>query len=390
MKTALWLYLFLFIAFFDLHAQYPILTPFAISLGAAPTFIGWMMGIYSLTHLPGNLMAGPMVDKHGSRRYIMFSLTAAGIILIIQSYIHTPWELLFLRAISGFVLAFLSPACLAMLAQLSDHPVTQGKYMSGHGVVHTLASVLSPAAGAFIVASFGFSETFSSLGIILVITGLMAYFTLPKAAPAPQAQLSDGQTTPAPLSGSQPLLPFNWRYLFLPFVLACAQGILFYEIPLRNNGSASMMSTGLLFSIISLGALCTLSLLFLNKYSPMVRLICGIILMSLSFYALAIVAEATIGIILFILGTAKGIIFPALASLFIRLGGTRLGKTFALQSIATSIGSFAGPVLAGQLPDDISPFFVAFLILMLGLLLIPVKRLSSTPPLSAPGPYHPS
>lgn len=77
MKTALWLYLFLFIAFFDLHAQYPILTPFAISLGAAPTFIGWMMGIYSLTHLPGNLMAGPKVDKHGSRRYIMFSLTAA-------------------------------------------------------------------------------------------------------------------------------------------------------------------------------------------------------------------------------------------------------------------------------------------------------------------------
>ncbi|MMZ64696.1 hypothetical protein D1872_270460 [compost metagenome] len=149
-----------------------------------------------------------------------------------------------------------------------------------------------------------------------------------------------------------------------------------------------MMSTGLLFSIISLGALCTLSLLFLNKYSPMVRLLCGIILMSLSFYALATTPEAAIGIILFILGTAKGIIFPALASLFIRIGGARLGKTFALQSIATSIGSFAGPVLAGQLPDHISPFFIAFLILMAGLLFVPIKRLSPTPPLSASGPYH--
>lgn len=144
MKTAIWLYLFLFLAVFDLHAQYPILTPFAISLGAAPTFIGWMMGIYSLTHLPGNLIAGTQIDKHGSRRYIVFSLLGAGIILLIQAQIHTPWQLLALRSVSGFVLAFLSPACLALLAQLSNDPIKQGKYMSGHGVVHTLASVVSP------------------------------------------------------------------------------------------------------------------------------------------------------------------------------------------------------------------------------------------------------
>ncbi|GJM72738.1 hypothetical protein HMSSN036_49540 [Paenibacillus macerans] len=35
MKIAFWLYFFMFLAFFDLHAQYPILTPFALSLGAA-------------------------------------------------------------------------------------------------------------------------------------------------------------------------------------------------------------------------------------------------------------------------------------------------------------------------------------------------------------------
>lgn len=106
MKTALWLYMFLFLAFFDLHAQYPVLTPFAISLGAAPTFIGWMMGIYALTHLPGNLLAGNLIDRHGSRRYIIFSLTAAGVILLLQAHVQLPWQLLVLRSISGFVLAF--------------------------------------------------------------------------------------------------------------------------------------------------------------------------------------------------------------------------------------------------------------------------------------------
>ncbi|MEK3789110.1 MULTISPECIES: MFS transporter [Paenibacillus] len=376
MKTALWLYLFLFIAFFDLHAQYPILTPFAISLGAAPTFIGWMMGIYSLTHLPGNLLAGPGVDRHGSRRYIMFSLTAAGFILVLQAFVNSPWELLVLRACSGFVLAFLSPACMTLLARLSDDPVTQGKYMSGHGVIHTLASVISPAAGAFIVASLGFQSTFSSLGIILILTGIMAYFTLPKSSQV-HTTLAQEKDTDTPLP--------NWRYFLLPLVIACAQGILFYELPLRNAGTESILSTGLLFSVISLGGLVTLSMLFLNNYSPLLRLVSGMLLMALCFFYMAAFPDSSLVPVLFVLGTAKGIIFPAMAALFIRLGGNRLGRIFALHSIVVSVGSFIGPVVAGQLRDQHSPFFLAFLIMTCGLLFLPLRRPTPVPPLSTNG-----
>ncbi|MCM3129782.1 MFS transporter [Paenibacillus provencensis] len=368
MKTAVWLYLFLFLAFFDLHAQYPILTPFALSLGAVPTFIGWMMGIYSLTHLPGNLIAGTQIDKHGSRRYIIFSLTAAGIVLLLQSQVETPWQLLLLRAISGFVLAFLSPACMTLLAQLSSDPITQGKYMSGHGVVHTLASVVSPAAGAFIVAGIGFSGTFQSLGILLIITGIMAYFTLPavkmSAANAPPPQTEDSPT--------RSFFPISWRFFVLPLVIACAQGILFFELPLRGSGSASILSTGLLFSIISLGALGTLSMLFLNLYSPTLRLASGVLLMAFSFFLMAAAPQIPLWLILFILGSSKGIIFPALASMLVQLSqGVRLGRVFSIQSIATSLGSFVGPIAAGQIRLDVSPYFLAFIVLMLGLLLLP-------------------
>ena len=119
MRTAIWLYLFMFVAFFDLHAQYPILSPFALSLGAAPSFIGLIMGVYSLTHLPGNLIAGYGVDKYGSKMFIVFSLIVAGIILLFQSNVKDPWHLLYIRSISGFVLAFLSPACLSLLARIA-------------------------------------------------------------------------------------------------------------------------------------------------------------------------------------------------------------------------------------------------------------------------------
>lgn len=386
MKTALWLYMFLFLAFFDLHAQYPVLTPFAISLGAAPTFIGWMMGIYALTHLPGNLLAGNLIDRHGSRRYIIFSLTAAGVILLLQAHVQLPWQLLVLRSISGFVLAFLSPACLALLASLSRDPVTQGKYMSGHGVIHTLASVLSPAAGAFIVAKAGFSGTFQSLGWLLIFTGLMAFLSLPK--PLSATAKDKGQAAVPINTGAPARLPFSLRLYLIPFAIACSQGILFFEIPLRESGLASIMSTGLLFSVISLGALVTLSMLFLNRYAPHIRVAIGVLGLAICFYALAAADHVPIMIILFALGLAKGLLFPALSSLFIELsGGGRLGKVFSFQSIAMSLGSFVGPIAAGQLRTVVSPYFIAFLMLMTVLLLLPKRNREA--PLTAISPEAP-
>ncbi|KWX89496.1 MFS transporter [Paenibacillus riograndensis] len=382
MKTALWLYLFLFLAFFDLHAQYPILTPFAISLGAGPAFIGWMMGMYSLTHLPGNLLAGVLVDRNGSRRYIVFALTAAGAILLMQAHTQLPWHLLLLRAASGFALAFLSPACMALLASPPSHPAPPATYMSGHGILHTLPSVVPPAAAAFIVAKAGYSGTFTTLGWLLILTGVMALFSVPKQVQS--------------MSAAKPALPLHSpaqaadrqnprvsrRYYLLPFFVSCSQGVLFFELPL-SQGSEGMISTGILLSLLSLGALVTLSLLFLNRFAPGIRIAAALLAMALCFFTLAAFRHIPAGVVLFLLGSAKGVLFPAMASLFISLGGPgRMGRTFSLQSIAMSLGAFAGPVAAGQLRDFVSPYFIAFVLLMTAILLLPPRG-------SGKPAYHP-
>lgn len=388
MKMAFWLYLFLFLAFFDLHAQYPILTPFALSLGAAPVFIGWMMGIYALTHLPGNLIAGQGVDKHGSKGYMIFSLISAGIILLLQAHVTEPWQLLVLRSISGFVLAFLSPACLALLASLSKDPVGQGKLMAGHGVVHTLASVVSPAAGAFLVAQSGYSMTFQSLGWLLIITGIIAIFMVHEPR-APQIistrSLMANERTPAVFQ----VIPL--RYYLLPLAVSCSQGILFFELPLQLGGTEGIMHTGINFSIISLGALVTLSMLFLSHYSPYLRTHLGILGIALSFFSLAALDAVPLPVSLFALGIAKGVVYPAMSSLFIDLsGGERLGTVFSLQSIAMSIGSFIGPIAAGAIHGSYSPYFVAFLLLMAVIIIVPPvrKKAAGLPPLAARTNIH--
>ncbi|WP_138495252.1 MFS transporter [Paenibacillus pinistramenti] len=386
MKIAIGLYFFMFIAFFDLHAQYPILTPFAVSLGAAPAFIGWMMGIYALTHLPGNLIAGHGVDKHGSKRYIVFSLIAAGVVLLLQAQVTEPWQLLALRSISGFVLAFLSPACLALLASLSKDAVTQGKLMAGHGVTHTLASVLSPAAGAFLVKFAGFSMTFQTLGWILISAGLLAFVTIRGKAAELQLDMSRQHAAKSEHAGVLPGI--SLIYYLLPLGVACSQGILFFELPLHDGGgTGGILHTGIYFSILSLGSLVTLGMLFLHRYSPFLRALGGILLLALCFFGLTMPGQIPMPAVLFVMGMSKGIIFPAISSLFIELsGGDKMGRVFSFQSIAMSLGSFIGPIAAGQLHLTFSPYFLAFVILMLLLILVPPARRLPKQPLTVGGP----
>jgi MFS family permease len=375
MKTAIWLYLFMFVAFFDLHAQYPILSPFALSLGAAPSFIGFILGMYSITHIPGNLIAGYAVDRYGSKQFIVISLNLAGIILIFQSHVTNPWQLLCLRSISGFVLAFLSPSCLAWLAKLAKNRTHQGKLMAGNGLIHTLASVVSPAAGAFLVAQLGFSLSFTILGWGLICTGLLAIFGIKESPFSRNLTKTPNLFEQKAAKELQEHASVPWLFFVIPLALSCSQGILFFELPLMQVTQHSILTSGLLFSLVSLGALLTLSMFFLNRFAAFLRIVCGCLALAMIFFGMAVHWLIPLSVSLFMIGMSKGVIYPAIATLLAGLTGSgRYGRIFSLLSIAYSIGAFIGPVAAGQLRMGISPFFLAFVALMLGLIALPLHK----------------
>ncbi|WP_274363899.1 MFS transporter [Paenibacillus thermotolerans] len=378
MKTAMWLYLFIFVALFDLHAQYPMLTPFAISLGAAPSFIGFIMGTYSLTHLPGNLLAGYSVDRFGSKPFIAGSLIGAGILLIWQGHVHDPWQLLWVRSASGFVLAFLSPACMALLAKLARDHIHQGKLMSGNGLVHTLASVVSPAAGALLVAEIGFTKAFVALGWGLIAVGLLSLIGVKEAERSDigtgARSLHDAPPVDAGTNGSIPsgTPGVPWRFFGIPLALSCSQGILFFELPLLASSQSSILKSGLLFSIVSVGALITLAMLFLNYVSAHIRAAFSALSLALVFFGMAVHWPIPLPATLLLIGMCKGVLFPAMATLLASLSDpSRYGRVFSLLSISFSIGAFIGPIAAGQARDHISPYFIAFIALMTALALLP-------------------
>lgn len=370
MKTAVWIYIFMFVAIFDLHAQYPMLSPFALSLGAAPSFIGFIMGMYSITHIPGNLIAGYGIDRYGSKIFIVSSMFGAGLLLLWQASIDSPMQLLVIRSISGFVLAFLSPACTALLASLAKNAIQQGNLMSGKGLVNTIASVASPAAGALLVASIGFAHSFTALGVFLIVAGVIALIFIRDVKIEPDSLADDERKT------NRLSVPLNF-YIF-PLALSCSQGILFFELPLIPN--QTVMTSGILFSIVSIGSLVTLSMLFLNRFSSIARNAWGGFFLALIFYGMAVKWPIELSISLFLIGMCKGVIYPAIATFLTSLSGRgQYGKVFAMLSIAYSIGAFIGPLLAGYTRETISPYFLAFLCLMVALVIVPFGKFISVP-----------
>src|SRR5690606_28637797 len=134
--------------------------------------------------------------------------------------------------------------------------------------------------------------------------------------------------------------PYMWIAVLLPIAISCSQGILFFELPLMDTSVTGMMATGVLFSVVSICFLITLSMLFLNRFSPFIRTMSGTGMLALAYFVLANDSLVPLYMTLLVVGMAKGIVFPAMSTLFIMLSGReRYGRTFSFMSIAFSVGA---------------------------------------------------
>lgn len=363
-KRTNWLYALLFLAFFDLHAQHPILPLYAYSLGASAAMLGVILAGYSAASMTGNVLAGPFIDRFGSKVFIVSSLCLAGILLLFQGLVDSPAELLSLRVITGFVLAFLSPACFALLGKQGRGLEEQGRIMAKNGMMITLASIISPVIGGYLADSLGFNNTFIFFGLLLILGGIMGLPIIREHRTPPLARGSIGP-------GEHSILAILANTSLLPAYLAAVttslgQGVLMYEVPyvMAKSGESST-ATGLLLTVMGLGSLCTLSQGWLNRYSPYSRCFIALTTIAALFYILAIQLPVPLALLLFVKGAAHGLLFPAKTTILTAAASPdNYGKVFGIHSAVLSSGYVVGPMIAGTLRTFVSPFFTAFVFTM--------------------------
>ncbi|GED66424.1 hypothetical protein BRE01_01260 [Brevibacillus reuszeri] len=358
------LFIVLFLVAFDMHAQTPLLAPYLNILGVSAAMIGFVLGGYAVSNLTGNLIAGPFLDRFPKKWFIAGGLILAGFMLIGQGVVQDTAGFFAFRLSLGFLMAFVSPACSAMLGETGKTALEQGEIMGKKGLVLTTAGIVSPAVGSFLAVQFGYGQSFVILGYMMIAAGVFAWLMLPVRVegsnPSPHQTKISAKHSLAHVLENRLLYP-----AFLGgFAIIYAQGTIIYEVPLLiQKQGLSPAVTGVLFSLKGLGALAILSQFWLYRVPVETRSFAGLGVLSLLLYVLAIGWHVPIQVMMFFLGACFGMLFPAFATILTAHSPReQYGSVFSIYSAILSVGAVLSPIVAGLLENWHHSYFIAFFV----------------------------
>jgi MFS family permease len=79
-----------FIVNFDSNAAIPIIATYAEKLGASIILVGFIVGIYSMVHIPSNIIFGRLVDKIGRKKLISIGVMLDGLSMLLYAVAQDP------------------------------------------------------------------------------------------------------------------------------------------------------------------------------------------------------------------------------------------------------------------------------------------------------------
>jgi len=344
-------YVIVFFSFFDLFSQLPIMSPFALSLGASSFMTGLAVGMYSFSNTIGNVISGFMTDRKGPFIILLIGLFASGISLLLYSFATEPVTLLGIRFVHGFMEGLIVPAAFTFLANRAEES-KRGRSVAISGAFVGMAAIIGPAYSGIVASKTGTPFIMTVNGVIMFILAIAAFFLLRSFSFIKKQRTEDPKH-------------FRVRYLFKhpgmvrafagAFFLMFSQGVLALVLPLKVEALGfDTKSTGMLLSTFGIVAI----LIFLlpinrifDKVRPMITLAFGISMMGLSMLFLSQVLELQLLYIAMALyGIGFAFLFPSINSLLIDSSSPEFrGKAYGYFYAFFSIGVVAGSSLIGYL-----------------------------------------
>lgn len=338
-----WLvYAIIFFSFFDLFVQLPIMSTYALAVGATTFIAGIVVGLYSFMNTFGNVFSGVFTDRIGAFRMLAFGLATSAISLLCYQLVDGPTTLLIVRCIHGFSSGFITPAAFTLLANMRAE-TEQGSGSAITGSFVGIAAIVGPATGGILASKISVPDVLSYValyGIILVI-GLFLFL---RKSPIPKRQTVGREQK------------FEWNVGLMSafigaFFLMFSQGVLAYLLPIyvEGLGYSSRMS-GTLLSVFGIVAV-LIFILPTNKIfdvmSSKYALLIGASLLAVSqlFIGLA-TTTYWLYAALTLYGVGFAFFFPSINTILIEstkkeTRGKAYGYFYAFFSFGVVAGSFA-------------------------------------------------
>ena len=248
------IYILIWIAFMDLFIQLPIITPFSLQLGASHEFAAFIVSIYSLTNLIGNVIGGILSDRYGRKRIVLMTLLILLPSMCLYLLINSAEQLLLLRGLHGLFAGVITPVLFAWLGDLEDIKELKHK-ASGSGIAIGVAAITGPMIGGIVSGN----ESYHSVYYIqLALFIIMAIIVMTEAKQNNSNRSVDHKK-------SDQVISIHFKHILKPplvlayivaFSLMLANGALTYHLPITvENMNLSSKFTGILLTIYGLIAI---------------------------------------------------------------------------------------------------------------------------------------
>lgn len=359
-------YLIVFFSFFDLFSQLPIMSPFALSLGASTFLAGLVVGTYSLANVFGNVISGIVTDKRGPFLILLIGLLTNAVSLNLYTIVDTPWVLIAVRFVHGFTNGLIIPAAFTYLANVAV-PAKRGKSVAISGAFVGMAAIAGPAYGGILASKVSVPTIMFINGIIMAILAVLAFLLLRSIQRVKKADKPPKEKVVTSMFKH----PGIQRAFAGAFFLMFSQGVLALILPLKVQSLGfDTKITGILLSTFGVVAILVFLLpinRIFDKVKPMITLAFGMSLMGISMLLLSRAHELTsLFGTMAVYGVGFAFLFPSINTLLIDSSeAASRGKAYGYFYAFFSMGVVVGSYVIGGLNLNFESAFVFTGILLL-------------------------
>jgi len=167
-----------FLGFLDTHLLIPIMALYASELGASVGLIGLIIGLYSLTNTPANILFGRLIDRVGYKVPLTAGLIGDALSMFLYSLCRLPIHLALVRVFHGISGGLIGPATMSITAEYSDR-TKRGRAMGIYGMSIAAATLVGYGLGGVIASRLGYNMLFL-FGAGMLVIGAVLSLSLPK------------------------------------------------------------------------------------------------------------------------------------------------------------------------------------------------------------------
>ncbi|MFJ7825121.1 MFS transporter [Psychrobacillus sp. NPDC096623] len=371
-NSALYILMFnMFIAMSGIGLVIPVMPQYLETFGVAGQALGFIIASFAFGQFLFSPLAGDLSDTLGRKKLIMVGLIIFSASQLWFGLATHEWMLYTARFVSGIGGAFLIPATMAFVADITSLE-ERGKGMGFLGASMSLGFMVGPAIGGFL-AKVSLTFPFYMASVAAVIAAVISLIILPDIKNAvseipPEPKKRENILTQMKNSVKTPYFMMLIIIFVFTFGIANFQTTFSLYVDHKYNYTpqdiAVVLTVGGFIGVIV--QTLVVEKLF-KRFGELNVILVNLIVAAIAFLLFFVVdGFALVLLVASIFSTATTLIRPAVNTVISKLAGNEQGFAAGMNNAYMSLGSMVGPALAGMFFDiNINyPFIIGSIILL--------------------------